>query len=156
MGLQISRGLDSQVPQEDAVGGAAEASCGGIPEIGGAEGMPDRGGTSAAGSRAYDDIDPAEICGVAGGGLHQGQECHPRGAGLRRTQAQFRGPALLGQRVLRLHRAPKSRIPPNRQRGCRRQGISFLARRNSADSPFRGCRNSFWGRNNSPAVRGSA
>ena len=37
MGLQISRGLHSQVPQEDAVRGAAEASCGGVPEIGDTE-----------------------------------------------------------------------------------------------------------------------
>ena len=43
-------------------------------KTGDAEGMPDRRGASATGSRAHDDLDPTEICGVAGGGLHQGKE----------------------------------------------------------------------------------
>ena len=35
-------------------------------------------------SCAHDDLDTAEVCGVAGGGVHQGQERDPPGAGVRR------------------------------------------------------------------------
>jgi Transposase IS200 like len=44
-----------------------------------------------------------EICGFPGGGLHQRKERDPFGAGLRGTESEFRRPALLGQRVLRVH-----------------------------------------------------
>src|SRR6266571_3451780 len=54
-------------------------------------------------SCAYDDIDPTEICGVAGDRVHQGQERDPSGQGLRGAQAQFRGSAFLGEGILRLN-----------------------------------------------------
>ena len=47
-------------------------------------------------------IDPAEALGIAGGGVHQGQERHPSGQSVRRTEAQLRWAALLGAGVLRL------------------------------------------------------
>mgnify|MGYP003624038424 CR=1 FL=1 len=34
--------------------------------------------------------------------LHQGQECHPHGAGLRGAEEEFHRPALLGARALRV------------------------------------------------------
>ena len=52
----------------------------------------------------YDDLDPAEICGVTGDRLHQRQERDPSGSGLRRKEAQLRRTAFLGQRVFRLDR----------------------------------------------------
>src|ERR1700693_5636926 len=54
-------------------------------------------------SRAHAAFDPTEICGVAGGRLHQGQECDPRGQGLWRAQAQFRRTTLSGPRLFREH-----------------------------------------------------
>jgi hypothetical protein len=83
MGLQIPRGLHSQVPQEDVVCPAATASWGGVPQAGSAEGQPDRRGTSHGGSRAHDDIDSTEIRRVSGGRVHQGKERDPLGPGLR-------------------------------------------------------------------------
>src|SRR3954454_207428 len=69
-----------------------------------AEGEPDRGGPPHARSRPYDDLDPAEICGVTGDRVHQRQERDPSGSGLRRKEAQLRRTAFLGQRVFRLDR----------------------------------------------------
>src|SRR6516164_8612214 len=45
----------------------------------------------------------AEVCGVAGGRVHQGQERDPSRPCLRGEEAQLRWAALLGQRVLRQH-----------------------------------------------------
>jgi len=76
MGVQIPRRVHSQVPEEDAVWADTTASWGSVPQVGCAEGESDRGGPYAAGSRAYVDLDPAEIGGVASGRLYQGKECH--------------------------------------------------------------------------------
>jgi putative transposase len=48
----------------------------------------------------HDHLDPTEIRSLPGGRLYQGQECDPFGSGLRGEEAQFRGAALLGQRIL--------------------------------------------------------
>ena len=83
-------------------------NCDGIserfPQAGGAKGKPNRRRPSHAGSRSHDDLNSTEVCGLASGRVYQGQECDPFGPGLRGEKAQFRGAALLGQRVLRLDR----------------------------------------------------
>src|SRR5882672_1166498 len=104
MGLQIPRRLYSQVPQKNDLWRIAPASWGGVSQAGATEREPDRGGSSSCGSRAYVDFDSAEICGVAGGWLHQGEECDPFGSGLWRKEAQLRRSALLGEGLLCLHR----------------------------------------------------
>jgi hypothetical protein len=73
-----------------------------VPQVGFAEGKPDRGRPPDAGSWAHDDIDPAEIRSFAGGRFHKGQERDPLGPEVWRDEAQFRGTELLGQRVLRI------------------------------------------------------
>jgi putative transposase len=58
---------------------------------------------------SHDDFDSAEIRGLAGGWIYQGQECNPFGPRLWREEALFRWATLLGQRVLRLdHRSRRS------------------------------------------------
>ena len=57
------------------------ASGGGVPQAGCTKGKQDRGGAPSSGPRALDDFHPAEIRGVAGGRVHQGQECDPLGSG---------------------------------------------------------------------------
>ena len=89
--------------EEDVISGASQASGRGIPQARGAERSKDRGRASDVRPRSHDDLDPAEIRGVTGSRLHQGQERDPLGAGLRRKEAQLRGPALLGARLLRQH-----------------------------------------------------
>src|SRR6266496_3421036 len=74
-----------------------------IPEIGRAEGKQDRGRSSSAGSRAHVDLDPIEVRSVAGDRIYQGKECDPLGACIRREEAKFCRPALLGEGILLIH-----------------------------------------------------
>jgi hypothetical protein len=62
--------------------------------------------TPGNGPRAHDDRNPAEIRGVAGGRLHQGQERHPRGQSAWREKAELRRPAPVGARILRVNGRP--------------------------------------------------
>lgn len=119
MGLQVPRGVHTEMSKKDAVPGAAKAPGGGVSDIGESKREPDRRGASDAGPCAHDAIDTAEIRGVAGGGIHQGQERDPSGQGICRTQKEFCRPTLLGARVLcfdggtrrrgdsQLHKAPR-------------------------------------------------
>ena len=91
------------------VRGTATASGRGVPEAGRAEGKPDRGRSSDAGSRAHVDLDPTEVRSVAGDRIYQGKECDPFGSCIRREEAELCRPALLGERILRLHRRTRRR-----------------------------------------------
>lgn len=102
MGLQISRGLHPEMSKEDAVLPATPAPWRGVPQAGGAEGMQGGRGTFDARPRAHDAIDTTKVRGLAGGGVHQGQECDSPCKGVRRAQAQLRRPALLGKGLLRI------------------------------------------------------
>src|SRR6516162_3552485 len=104
MGVQIPRGVHSQVPQEGTLWGTEAASRRYVPQAGLAEGEPDRRRSPLGGSCSHDDLDPTEVRCFAGGRLYQGQECDPPGPDLRREEAQLRGTAFLGQRLLRLDR----------------------------------------------------
>src|SRR5262249_23178952 len=104
MGLQISCGVHSQVPQEDVVCGIEAPSRGGVPQVGLSKGKPHRGRSSDAGPCPHDDLHSTKVRGFAGGWLYQGKERNPSGPGLWGEEAQFCGAALLGQRVLRLDR----------------------------------------------------
>lgn len=75
---------------------------GGVSPLGGAEGKSGGGRSLDAGSCAHDAADTAEVCSVAGGGLHQRQERDPFGSGVWRAQAELRGAEFLGARLLRL------------------------------------------------------
>ncbi len=52
---------------------------------------------------------PTEICGVASDRVHQGQERDPSGTRVRGEEAEFRGAALLGERILRLNSGTRHR-----------------------------------------------
>ena len=64
----------------------------------------------------------AEICGVPGDRIHQGQECNTLGTGLRREEAEFRRSALLGSGVFRVHRWAKRRGDPGIHQGPGKRG----------------------------------
>src|SRR5262245_38152096 len=100
MGVQISRGLHSQVQEEDAVRAVATASWRGIPEAGRTEGKPDRGGASVGRSRAY--LDSAETFGLASDRFYQRKERHSLGARVWRKKTKLRRPKLLGARFFRV------------------------------------------------------
>ena len=56
--------------EEDVIRANPTASWGSVPQVSRAEGKPDRGRSSAAGSRAHVDLDPAQIRCVASGRLY--------------------------------------------------------------------------------------
>ena len=101
MGVQIPYGIYAAAPTKDVVDGIEESSRVGSPQAGRAKGKANRRRPLADGSGAYADIDPAAVCGVASGRIHQGQECVPSGSGVRITKEAFRGAAFLGQRIFR-------------------------------------------------------
>src|SRR5512145_1687878 len=98
MGVQIPRGIHSEVSAKDVVRTVEAIPWRGISQAGTAKGKPDRGRAPDAGSRAYDDCDTAEVFGIAGDWVYQGQERDPLGAGVWGETAEFCWPALLGQR----------------------------------------------------------
>jgi putative transposase len=71
--VQIPRGVHSQVQEEDVIWADTTASWGSVPQVSGAEGKSDRGGSFAAGPRAHVDLDPTEIRGVASVGFIKGK-----------------------------------------------------------------------------------
>ena len=104
VGVQIPRGVHSEVPAEDAVRATAAASW----ERCSASWPQQKESRIEEGHLMPDHVhmmicDPAEVCGVAGGRVHQGQERDPFGAGLRGAEAQLRRAAFLGARILRVH-----------------------------------------------------
>ena len=73
MGVQISCCVHSQVSSEDAVRGTEATSWRNFPQAGVAKGEQGRRRPSHAGSRAYDDLDSTEICGLPGGRIYRGK-----------------------------------------------------------------------------------
>lgn len=100
MGLQISRGLHTEMSEKDAVFPTAPAPWRGVSQAGSAEGVQGGGRTFDARSCTYDAVDPAEVRGVASGWVHQGQECDSSCKSLWGAQAQLRRPALLSEGLL--------------------------------------------------------
>src|SRR6266511_3580952 len=72
--VQVPRGLRAEVPPQGAVRGAEEAPGVGLPGPRQAEGVQDRGRAPDERSRAYVDLDPAEVRGGAGDRIPQGQD----------------------------------------------------------------------------------
>ena len=72
----------------------------GVSSIGRTEGESDRSRACHAGSCAHDVVDTTEVCGVAGGGLYQGEECDSYSTELsgktkELCRAAFLGPGLM-------------------------------------------------------------
>src|SRR5690242_18025710 len=71
---KIPRDLYPEVPTQGVVWATARALGRDVPQPGCPEAEPDRGRAPDVRSCAYDDRDSAQVCGVAGGGIYQGQE----------------------------------------------------------------------------------
>jgi len=99
VGLQVPRRIYTEESKDGVVRSTADASWRGLPQIGAAQGEPDRGGTFDGRSRSHDDLDTAEICGVDRGGVYQGQKCDSLGSGVCRAQAELYRAKFLGARV---------------------------------------------------------
>ena len=92
-----------QVPQKDVIRGVAAALGRSVPQAGCAEGESNRRRAPAARSRAHDDRDTAEVRGVPGDWVYQGEERDSLGSGVWGEEEKLCGPAFLGARVLRVH-----------------------------------------------------
>ncbi len=73
VGVQVPHSIYTEVPQESAAREPAEAFGRGVPQAGRAEGVPDRGGPSTRRPCPHDDLDTAEIRGVAVVGFIKGK-----------------------------------------------------------------------------------
>jgi len=76
VGLQVSRGIYTEVPEEANLRGAAPASGGAIPRVGGAQGVEDCRRAHDGGPRSHVHQYSAEVCGGQCGRVHQRQERH--------------------------------------------------------------------------------
>ena len=73
MGMQVSRGVHTEVSAQDPVWGAAQGIGTGVPVVGGTEGMQSGGRAPDARSRSYDVVGAAEVLGGKRDGVHQGE-----------------------------------------------------------------------------------
>src|SRR5713101_10071690 len=106
MGMQISRGLYPQRAAQSALRAPARRLGRSMPRVGPPEGEQSGGGASAPGSRPHVALDSAEVRGVAGGGVSQGEECDLHCAHIWREGAQLCRRAVLGAGVFCLDRGP--------------------------------------------------
>ena len=102
VGVQIPRSHHSRRPGQDAVRAIAKAPEEVFRRLAQTEGEPDRRAAPDERPCAHDDRDSAEVSGVPGCRVHQGEECDSPGTGLRRAKAEFRSATLLGAGILRV------------------------------------------------------
>ena len=76
VGKQVSYRVDTEISEEGVVQGTTPGVGAGIEGFGRAERMRDRGRAIDGGSCAYPDLNTAEVCGIASGGLPEREECN--------------------------------------------------------------------------------
>ena len=103
MGMQIPYRVHPQVPTAETVPTVASAPWGGVPAFGPTEGEPDPGRALDRGSRAYVDLDPAQVRRGSGDRMYQKQECNPYRLHRGRQTEELHRRALVGPRLLRVH-----------------------------------------------------
>jgi len=74
VGLHVPRRVHTEESKEGFVRTIEDASWRSFPWVCRAQGASDRGGQFDGRSRALDDCDTAEICGVHCGGVHHGEK----------------------------------------------------------------------------------
>src|SRR5579864_7450620 len=111
MGMQISCGVHTEMPAQDAVWATAAGLGASVSRLGRTKGMQGGGGTSDARSRAYAVKRAAEVFGIERDGVYQGQECDPHCSGVCWTAKEFRWAAFLGTWLLGVN--------GRQERGCR-------------------------------------
>src|SRR5229473_3644864 len=100
MGMQISRGVYTEVSEESVVSTVAEGTRNGVSGIGQTAGERSAGGASDGRSCAYAALDTAEAFGFGGDGIRERQKRYSRCTGVCWPEAEFCGPALLGEGLL--------------------------------------------------------
>ena len=103
MGMQVSCSMDTEISKEDVVWTVEEVSWRSDEEAGNTKGERCYRGSSDAGSHTYAHIDPAEVFGISGDRVYEGEERDTYSSIIHGTEEEFYRPALLGQGVLREH-----------------------------------------------------
>ena len=106
MAMQIPRRIYPEISSQDALRGGAQRAWAGVPPVGRAERVCDRGRTCPARSRAYVDQCSTEAGRFQRGGLSEGKECDPRSTACIEEAAQLRGTASVGEGLLRGYGRP--------------------------------------------------
>jgi len=106
MAVQIPHHIHPEVSAEGALRRRAPRAWGGVPPIGGAEGVQDRGGARDGRSRPHAREHSAETGGIERGGLLEGEERDPCGAAFPEEGTQLRRAASVGEGLLRGHGGP--------------------------------------------------
>ena len=96
MELQISRYFHTEVSATAPVWSGETGVGGSVSPTGCAEGLSDRGGAFAGGSRAHAPIDTAQVCGIKRGGVFEGQERDTRGTAFPEAGKELRGATIVG------------------------------------------------------------
>ena len=104
MGLQVPRGLDTQVSQEIVVWPIAYPYGGNHTRTCPAKGEQSDGGASYAGPHPYAHLDSPKIRGCVSGWFYQRQKRNPYSPKFYGPTKEFRRPKLLGTRLLRFNR----------------------------------------------------
>jgi len=107
--MQISHRVHTEMPEESAVWADPEGVGGGLSRPGPAEGKRDPRGAPADRSCAYVDLDPAEVFGGAGDGVHEGQDGDSHSSGLGGEKKELCGAAVLGEGLLGVDGGPRRR-----------------------------------------------
>ena len=106
MAVQIPHHIHTEVSAEGALRRRAPRAWEGVPPIGGAEGMQDRGGARDGGSRSHARQHSAEDGSIERGGLLEGEERDSCGAAFPEEGTQLRWAASLGEGLFRGHGGP--------------------------------------------------
>src|SRR5512135_3849253 len=102
MGMQVSCGLDSEMPEEGAIWATSKRTGPRSSEVGVAERERSGRREAESGSCSRGAFDSAEVLGIASGWVYEGQECD-LGCKDNREESQFCGSELLGPRLLCLN-----------------------------------------------------
>ena len=97
MGMQIPHCVHSKISQEGIVRCAAAAIGRPAEAVGDATRESDRRRAFNAGPRAYAGVHTTEVLGIAGGGIHEREECHPDCSELHGKTQELHGRELLGE-----------------------------------------------------------
>ncbi len=103
MGMQVSCSMDTEISKEDAVWAVKEVSWRSDEETGHTKGERCYRGSSDVGSHTYAHIDPAEVFGISGDRVYEGEECNTYSSGIHGSEKEFYWSALLGQGLLCEH-----------------------------------------------------
>ena len=100
MGMQVSRGMDAEVSEEDVVCGAAEVFGVNVQGSRSAERVRSDGGASFARSYPHADIDAAQVFGFSGCRLSERQKCRTDCENVHGAEKEFYRSTFLGSRLL--------------------------------------------------------